>query len=231
MKKEAVILLSGGLDSTTVAAIALSEGYKLHALSFNYGQKHKVELDAVRKIVDSFGITTHKIITLNPTIFVNSALTNNISIPKNRNLDDISIPITYVPARNIIFLSYALAFAEGYNITNIFIGANEIDYSGYPDCRPEFLSSFEKMANIGTKLGQNNKISIKTPLLHLTKSEIIKKGLSLNVDYSITHSCYDPTPKGACGLCDSCRLRLKGFNDNKMIDPIKYSTYTKSPSI
>lgn len=231
MKKQAVILLSGGLDSATVAATAISQGYNLYALSFRYGQKHQEELNAVKKIIKFFNqnsepdtpnIIEHNIIDLDPSIFLNSSLINDINVPKNRNLSKNDIPNTYVPARNIIFLSYATAYAESRNICNIFIGANEVDYSGYPDCRPKFLSSFEDMINIGTKLGQEQKISVIAPLLHLTKAEIIKKGLELKLDYSITHSCYDPIDGYSCGQCDSCRLRLKGFKENNITDPIKY---------
>ena len=223
--KKALILLSGGLDSATVSAIAKKQGYELYALSFDYGQSHKVELLAVKKIINFFNIKTHKIITIDPSIFANSALTNNIAVPKNqyKNKFNNDIPITYVPARNIIFLSYALAYAESFNIYDIFIGANHIDYSGYPDCRPEFLASFEKMANLGTKIAQNHKISIKAPLLELTKAEIIARGIKLGIDYSITHSCYDPNDKGeSCGLCDSCQFRLAGFKENNLKDPIIY---------
>ena len=223
--KKAVILLSGGLDSATSAAMAIDEGYELYAISFSYGQKHQIELESVKKIIKFFNIKHHKIVTLDASIFSNSALIthNNKSVPKNREIDPDDIPVTYVPARNILFLSYALAFAESYNIDQIYIGANILDYSGYPDCRPEFLKDFEKMANSGTKLGQNRKIDIKAPLLNLNKAQIIKKGLDLGFDYSITHSCYDPDQNGkSCGACDSCILRLKGFAENNINDPIEY---------
>jgi 7-cyano-7-deazaguanine synthase len=221
--KKALIILSGGLDSATVAAIAKNSNYTLAALSFDYGQTHKIELESVKKIIKFFQISQHKIITINPNIFQNSALTTNIAVPKNQDPHQSDIPITYVPARNIIFLSYALAYAESLNICDVFIGVNHIDYSGYPDCRPEFLESFEIMANLGTKLGQTNKINIKAPLLELNKEQIIATGLKLGVDYKITHSCYDPNKYGeSCGKCDSCQIRLAGFAANNISDPIKY---------
>ncbi len=221
MTKKALILLSGGLDSATISAIAKSENYELHAISFDYSQNHKTELEYAKKIVNFFSFKTHKIVTINQGIFQNSALTNNLTIPKAQN-NKIEIPITYVPARNILFLSYALSYAEGSNISNIFIGANAIDYSGYPDCRPEFIKSFEEMANLGTKIGQSQKITIHTPIINLSKAEIIKLGIKLQVDYSITHSCYDPQNNKACGKCDSCYYRLKGFKENNITDPIEY---------
>lgn len=221
MTKKALILLSGGLDSATISAIAKSENYELHAISFDYSQNHKTELKYAKKIANFFSFTTHKIITINPGLFQNSALTNNLTIPKKQNNKN-EIPITYVPARNILFLSYALSYAEGNNINHIFIGANAIDYSGYPDCRPEFIKSFEEMANLGTKLGQSQKITIHTPIINLSKADIIKLGIKLQVDYSITHSCYDPQNNKACGKCDSCYYRLKGFKENNITDPIEY---------
>jgi len=221
MTKKALILLSGGLDSATISAIAKSENYELHAISFDYSQNHKTELKYAKKIANFFSFKTHKIITINPGLFQNSALTNNLTIPKTQNNKN-EIPITYVPARNILFLSYALSYAEGNNISNIFIGANAIDYSGYPDCRPEFIKSFEEMANLGTKLGQSQKINIHTPIINLSKADIIKLGIKLQVDYSITHSCYDPQNNKACGKCDSCYYRLKGFKENNITDPIEY---------
>ncbi|MBL6621615.1 MAG: 7-cyano-7-deazaguanine synthase QueC [Rickettsiales bacterium] len=221
MTKKALILLSGGLDSATISAIAKSENYELHAISFDYSQNHKTELEYAKKIANFFSFKTHKIIIINPGLFQNSALTNNLTIPKKQDNKN-KIPITYVPARNILFLSYALSYAEGNNISNIFIGANAIDYSGYPDCRPEFIKSFEEMANLGTKLGQSQKITIHTPIINLSKAEIIKLGMKLQVDYSITHSCYDPHNNKACGKCDSCYYRLKGFKENNIADPIEY---------
>jgi len=221
--KKAIILLSGGLDSATVAAIALNKEYDLHAVSFDYGQKHKKELDHVNLIRQSFNINSAQVIKLEPEVFATSSLTGDSPIEKNRDLNSLEIPNTYVPARNIIFLSYTLAIAESYNICDIFIGANAVDYSGYPDCRAEFIADFAKMANSGTKLGQTRKINIHAPLINLTKAEIIKKGLGLGVDYSITHSCYDPINEYSCGKCDSCLLRLKGFSENNIKDPIKYA--------
>ena len=207
--KKAVILLSGGLDSATCLAIAKQEGYELHALSFNYGQRHEFEIDAAR----AFG---------------GSALTDDIEVPKKRDANQIlnEIPITYVPARNTIFLSFGLAFAETIKSNDIFIGVNALDYSGYPDCRPEYIESFEKMAQLATKSGteKNNQITIHTPLIQLTKAEIIKAGLALGVNYGITHSCYDPVDNGnPCGACDACQIRLKGFLDAGLSDPLVYN--------
>ena len=223
-EKKALILLSGGLDSATVAYFAKNKGYELFAISFDYGQKHKIELESVKKIIDLLEIKKSITINLDPEVFNSSSLTN-----KDINIDDFSenkteeIPATYVPARNTLFLSYALAFAESHNILNIFIGANQVDYSGYPDCRPEFIESFEKMANLGTKFGvEGKKIKIETPLIDLTKAEIITLGTELGLDYSITHSCYNPSNKLACGKCDSCIYRKKGFLEANIEDPTKY---------
>lgn len=235
MKKKAVILLSGGLDSATVAAIA-NQDYDLSALSFFYGQRHKIELEFAKKIADSLQIKNHKIIKINLDIFGCSALTDQkISVPKdNLNNNSSAIPITYVPARNAIFLSCALAFAETIGAADIFIGVNAIDYSGYPDCRREFIQAFETMANLATATAnnknQNTNINYKihTPLIAIGKSEIIKLGLLLGVDYKLTHSCYDPIIKDhsiyACGHCDSCLLRLKAFQENNLPDPYLYIT-------
>jgi 7-cyano-7-deazaguanine synthase len=224
MKRKALILLSGGLDSTTTAAMALEDGFELSAISFDYGQKHRVELESVTKVAMFFKIKKHVIIELEPKVFLGSSLTSDLEVPVNNELGSSEIPNTYVPARNILFLSYALAFAESYSIADIFIGANQIDYSGYPDCRPEFIESFERMANLGTKLGQSEKIKIHTPLIDLSKAEIIKKGVLLGVDYSLTHSCYNPDKNGiSCGICDSCSYRLKGFEGAQLKDPIKYA--------
>ena len=217
-----IVLLSGGLDSTTVLAIA-NQKFSVHALSFDYGQRHKFELESVKKIVSHFKINNHKKIKIDLEQFGHSALTDNIDVPKNSEIGK-EIPITYVPVRNTIFLSYALAYAEVNEIYDIFIGVNALDYSGYPDCRPEYIQSFEKMSNLGTKFTQGDKkIKIHTPLIDLTKSNIIKKGNELGVDYSITHSCYDPSIDGlACKECDSCILRKKGFLEAGIPDPTIY---------
>lgn len=227
--KKAVILLSGGLDSATVAAIAKNQSYDLYAISFRYGQKHEVEISYAKKIADFFEIKHHIIIDIPVQIFQSSSLTkaSNIDVPKKRDVENVDdIPSTYVPARNILFLSYALAFAESINCHKIFIGVNALDYSGYPDCRPEFIDAYQAMANVGTKAGVNGqKIIIETPLLKLKKSEIITRGTELGVDYSITHSCYDPDLEGnSCGECDSCLLRKKGFEDAGVADPTTYVT-------
>lgn len=218
--KKAIILLSGGLDSTTVLAIAQNLGFEAYALSFSYGQRHEIELEFASKIAKKFAVKEHKIAKIDLRIFGNSALTDNIEVPKNRNIENENdIPITYVPARNTIFLSYALAYAEVIGAFDIFIGVNAIDYSGYPDCRPDFINQFEKMANLGTAAGIKNqeKFKIQTPLINLSKKEIIQKGISLGIDYSMTHSCYDPIIKGnqviPCQKCDSCLLRIQGFKE------------------
>ena len=226
--KKAVILLSGGLDSATCLAIAKQEGYELHALSFNYGQRHKFEIEAAKSVAKSIGAKNHINLTIDLRAFGGSALTDDIEVPKKRDANQIlnEIPITYVPARNTIFLSFGLAFAETIKSNDIFIGVNALDYSGYPDCRPEYIESFEKMAQLATKLGteKNNQITIHTPLIQLTKAEIIKTGLALGVNYGITHSCYDPVDKGnPCGACDACQIRLKGFLDAGLSDPLVYN--------
>ena len=217
-----IVLLSGGLDSTTVLAIA-NQKFSVHTLSFDYGQRHKFELESVKKIINHFQMNKHKTIKIDLGQFGQSALTDNIDVPKNSEIGK-EIPITYVPVRNTIFLSYALAYAEVNEIYDIFIGVNALDYSGYPDCRPEYIQSFEKMSNLGTKFTQGDKkIKIHTPLIDLTKSNIIKKGNELGVDYSITHSCYDPSIDGlACKECDSCILRKKGFLEAGIPDPTIY---------
>ena len=226
MKKTAVILLSGGLDSTTCVAIAKDQGFELYGLTINYGQKHIFELESAKSIASYFDIKNHTIIDINLAQFGGSALTSSMNVPKNRNMSDMNdIPVTYVPARNTVFLSIALAKAETVNAFDIFIGVNALDYSGYPDCRPAFISQFEKLANFATKdaVEKRGKYKIHTPLINLTKSKIIKKGLDLNVDYSMTSSCYDPTDKGyPCGLCDACQLRLKGFKEAGLKDPLVY---------
>jgi 7-cyano-7-deazaguanine synthase len=225
--KHAVVLLSGGLDSATTLAIARSRGYETYALSFDYGQRHRQELDAARKIANSLAAKEHRIIKIDNQIFAGSALINDVDVPKSRSEEEIGrgIPPTYVPARNTIFLAHALAWAETIPAGHIFIGANAIDYSGYPDCRPEFIALFETLANVGTKAGaEGARIQIHAPLIKLSKAEIIRKAVELNIDLSLTHSCYDPTPDGrACGECDSCQLRLKGFREAGVTDPIEYA--------
>jgi 7-cyano-7-deazaguanine synthase len=224
--KRAVVLLSGGLDSTTALAIARAEGFEPYTISFRYGQRHDIELEAAKKISQRFGARGHTVIDINLRQIGGSALTSDIDVPKGRDAEEMSgnIPVTYVPARNTIFLSIALGWAEVLGASDIFIGVNALDYSGYPDCRPEFIEAFEKMANLGTKAGVEGKgFRIHTPLIRMTKGEIIKKGMELGVDYSQTHSCYDPTPEGlACGECDSCLLRKKGFADAGIKDPLGY---------
>ena len=224
--KKAVVLLSGGLDSTTTLAIAKQERFEVYALSFCYGQRHQVELDNAREVAKEMGVTKHIILDIDLRPFGGSALTSDIEVPKDRSAQemDSGIPITYVPARNTIFLSLALAWAEVIEAETIFIGVNALDYSGYPDCRPEFISAYENMANLATKSAVEglNKIKIQTPLINLTKAQIIKRGIELGVDYSITSSCYDPEPNGApCEKCDSCQLRAKGFAEANTVDPLK----------
>lgn len=226
-KKAAVVLLSGGLDSATVAAIAASEGFAVHALSFSYGQRHSFELEAARRVAKSLHVAEHRVATIDLRVFGGSALTDDIDVPKGRNSAEMGdgIPVTYVPARNTIFLSFALAWAEVLGSSDIFIGVNALDYSGYPDCRPEFIRSFEQMANLATKAGVEGRqnLTIHAPLMQLTKAGIIRKGMELGVDYSLTSSCYDPAPDGKpCGQCDSCFLRRKGFSENGIDDPLPY---------
>ena len=227
-KNKAVILLSGGLDSATVLAMARAEGYACHALSFRYGQRHATELEAALAVAKAQGVMQHKIADIDLRLFGGSALTADMLVPKCDSVEDMGtgIPITYVPARNTIFLSFALAWAEVLGAYDIFIGVNAVDYSGYPDCRPEFISAFEEMANLATAYGVEAKkrIRIHTPIIRLSKAEIIAAGLKLGVDYSLTRSCYDPTPDGkSCGHCDSCLLRIRGFAMNGLKDPIEYS--------
>lgn len=226
IRKKAVVLLSGGLDSATVLAIARDAGYEVYALSFRYGQRHSIELDCAVEQAQN-GAMEHRTIDIDLSAFGGSALTADIDVPKHDHLDELSdeIPVTYVPARNTVFLSYALAWAEVLESFDIFIGVNALDYSGYPDCRPEFIDAFETMANLATVAGvQGNKLSIHAPLMKLTKGEIIKLGLDLGVDYAKTTSCYDPAPDGrSCGHCDSCLLRLKGFSDAGTTDPREYA--------
>ncbi len=224
--KRAVVLLSGGLDSATTLAICRRDGFEPHALSFDYGQRHHLELDAARRVAASLRVRDHRIAKIDLRIFGGSALTDEIAVPKNRAAINASpIPITYVPARNTIFLSYALAWCEVLGAAHIFIGANAIDYSGYPDCRPEFLSAFENLASVATKAGvEGTRFRIHAPLISMSKAEIIRKGLELGVDLSLTHSCYDPDRLGlACGQCDSCQLRLEGFRAAGVEDPITYA--------
>ena len=225
--QRAVVLLSGGLDSTTVLAIAKSQGFEIYALSFSYGQRHKWELEAAVRVARATGVAQHRIATIDLRAFGGSALTDDISVPKGRAIDEMShgIPITYVPARNTIFLSFALAWAEVLEASDIFIGVNALDYSGYPDCRPEFIEAFERMANLATKAGVEGRqvLKIHTPLISLSKADIIRRGLELGVDYSFTSSCYDPSPNGQpCGQCDSCLLRKKGFTECGTNDPLPY---------
>ena len=225
--KKAVVLLSGGLDSSTILAYAKSKGYELYALSFFYGQRHQHELEAAKKIAKHFEVVDHKIITIDLRAFGGSALTAEFEVPKGRTEAEMEseIPITYVPARNTIFLSFALAFAEVIQSQDIFIGVNAVDYSGYPDCRPEYIAAFQKMGNLATKSGVegDTNLTIHTPLIDLKKSEIIQLGLDLKVDYSKTITCYDPDEKGLpCGKCDSCLLRLKGFSELGIEDPAEY---------
>jgi 7-cyano-7-deazaguanine synthase len=228
----AVVLLSGGLDSTTVLALAQTEGYAVHALTFRYGQRHSSEIDAAKAIARRAGVIRHQIVDIDLRAFGGSALTAEIEVPKDRDLDQpvkgqSEIPVTYVPARNTIFLSYALALAEVVGAVDIFIGVNALDYSGYPDCRPEYIEAFEKMANLATRAGVEGRtrLTIRTPLIALTKADIIRLGTSLGVDYSGTTSCYDPGSSGeACGRCDACQLRLKGFREAGLADPIEYAS-------
>jgi len=226
---KAVVLLSGGLDSATVLAIARSEGYKCYALSFAYGQRHAWELEAAKRVAAALGAAEHRIAQIDLRIFGGSALTADIDVPKGRAAEEMchGIPVTYVPARNTIFLSFALAWAEVLGADDIFLGVNALDYSGYPDCRPEFIAAYEKMANLATKAGVEGRqrLKIHTPLMALTKAHIIARGIELGVDYGMTSSCYDPSPAGRpCGQCDSCLLREKGFRENGIEDPLGKSS-------
>ena len=226
--KKAVILLSGGLDSATTLAIAQNDGFTPYGLTFSYGQRHQFEIGASQRIAEACNLTNHIITEIDLRAFGGSALTDDIDVPKDRSESTMSgsIPVTYVPARNTIFLSFALAWAEVLQSNDIFLGVNSMDYSGYPDCRPEYIQSFQSMANLATKAGVEGaqSITIHTPLISMTKEEIIRKGLELGVDYSLTHSCYDPDKAGnACGRCDSCRIRLKGFQEAGTADPINYT--------
>jgi len=223
----AVILLSGGLDSTTTMAIAIAQGYEAYALSFDYGQRHQIEIDAASRIAESLGAKEHRVAKIDMRMFGGSALTDNVGVPKNRSETEIAdgIPVTYVPARNTVFLAYALGWAEIIPAADIFIGVNAIDYGGYPDCRPEFIEAFETLANLGTKAGvEGRRFQIHAPLIKFSKAEIVRKALELDLDLSLTRTCYDPSPTGlACGECDSCLLRLKGFREAGIEDPIRYA--------
>ena len=224
--KKAVVLLSGGLDSTTTLAIAQAEGFTTHAMTFRYGQRHSVELEAARLIAEKMQVAKHIVVDIDLAMFGGSALTSAaLEVPKDRSLAemDAGVPITYVPARNTIFLSFALAWAEVLGAADIFLGVNAVDYSGYPDCRPEYIAAYEQMANLATKAGVegSQRLKIHTPLITLTKAQIIRRGLDLGVDYSLTTTCYDPDPISGkpCGRCDACQLRIKGFQENGMEDP------------
>jgi len=226
-KKNAVVLLSGGLDSTTTLAIAKAEGFNVHAMTFRYGQRHEAEIEAARRVANCLGVSQHVVIEIDLRLFGGSALTAEIQVPKGRPLSEMGngIPITYVPARNTIFLSFALAWAEVLKSEDIFIGVNALDYSGYPDCRPEYIAAYQQMANLATREGVEGRqtLRIHTPLIQMTKAQIIHRGMQLGVDYGITITCYDPGPNGeACGACDACQLRLKGFAENGVRDPARY---------
>lgn len=225
-EKKAVVLLSGGLDSTTTLAIAIRDGFRPCVMSFRYGQRHSCELAAAEKIAESMGVNRRIVVDIDLRLIGGSALTADIEVPHNRPESEMArgIPVTYVPARNTIFLSYALGWAETLGAHDIFLGVNAVDYSGYPDCRPEFIRAFETMANLATKEGvEGHPFRIHAPLISMTKAEIIRTGVSLGVDYSLTHSCYDPSPDGlACGACDSCILRKKGFDEAGVTDPTRY---------
>jgi 7-cyano-7-deazaguanine synthase len=228
VEKPAVILLSGGLDSATTAAIARAEGFTLYALSVDYGQRHRFELDAAARVARSLGIRWHAVLRVDLSTLGGSALTDEIEVPKDRDPTQMEgeIPATYVPARNTVFLSLALAYAEVIGAADIFLGVNAIDYSGYPDCRPEFIDTFQRLANLATKAGVQGRLDFKihTPLIRLSKSEIIRRGTELGVDYGLTHSCYDPDPQGrSCGRCDACLLRQKGFAEAGLTDPVAYA--------
>jgi len=225
--RKAVVLLSGGLDSSTTAAIAVSEGFAINAMTFRYGQRHQYEIECARRVAERMGIIQHIIADIDLRIFGASALTSDLDVPKGRSTDEMQgcIPVTYVPARNTIFLSFALAWAEVLDCQDIFIGVNAVDYSGYPDCRPEFIQAYQTMANLATKAAVEGKqhIHIHTPLINLTKGQIVQRGIKLGVDYSLTSTCYSPSEDGsACGECDACILRLKGFEEAGITDPIKY---------
>jgi 7-cyano-7-deazaguanine synthase len=230
MDRPAIVLLSGGLDSTTVLAIAKDQGFTPYALSFRYGQRHSIELEAAQRVAQAQGVARHVIADIDLRVFGGSALTADIEVPKHESLADVEeagVPITYVPARNTIFLSFALAFAETVGASDIFTGVTAVDYSGYPDCRPEYMEAFATMANLATKAGVEgtSKITLHSPLIALSKADIVREGLRLGVDYSLTSSCYDPDEQGwACGKCDTCLLRLKGFAEAGVTDPVRYQS-------
>ena len=229
MKPRAVVLLSGGMDSTTTLAVARQRGFETFALTFRYGQRHAAEIEAARRVAQALGATAHEIVAFDLRAFGGSALTGEAAVPKDRTARDIGadIPVTYVPARNTIFLSFALAWAEVLGAWDIFIGVNSLDYSGYPDCRPEFIGAFERLANLATKVAVegHGRLTVHTPLIHLSKADIIREGAALGVDYGLTLSCYDPTPDGAaCGHCDACALRRKGFAEAGLNDPARYAS-------
>jgi 7-cyano-7-deazaguanine synthase len=231
MSRKAVVLLSGGLDSTTVLAVAKDQGFEPYAISFRYGQRHAVELEAARRVAKAAGVERHVVCDIDLRVFGGSALTADVDVPKHESAEELSddeIPITYVPARNTVFLSFALACAEVVGSTDIFIGVNALDYSGYPDCRPEYIAAYEQMANLATRAGvEGNALKIHTPLINLTKAETVELGTKLGVDYSLTLSCYDPDTEGrSCGHCDSCLLRLRGFADVGLTDPVSYQEAT-----
>jgi 7-cyano-7-deazaguanine synthase len=228
MKPRAVVLLSGGIDSTTTLAVARQRGFETFALTFRYGQRHAAEIEAARRVAHALAAAAHEIVTIDLRAFGGSALTGDLAVPKDRSPREIGtgIPVTYVPARNTIFLSFALAWAEVLGAWDIFVGVNALDYSGYPDCRPEFIGAFERVANLATKAAVEGRrrLTLHTPLIHLTKADIIREGAALGVDYGLTLSCYDPTPEGAsCGHCDSCALRRKGFAEAGLGDPARYA--------
>ena len=225
-KRNAVVLLSGGLDSATAAAIAKSDGFDVYAMTFEYGQRHEFEIQTAKRVAKALGVAEHIICKIDLRAFGGSALTSDIEVPKHRTREEMStgIPVTYVPARNTIFLSFAVGWAETLEANDIYIGVNALDYSGYPDCRPEYIEAYQQMARLATKVGvEGSRLTIHTPLIALTKGQIVTRGLELGVDYSITNTCYDPSEDGkACGQCDACLLRLKGFEENGMSDPAPY---------
>jgi 7-cyano-7-deazaguanine synthase len=229
-EKPAVVLLSGGLDSATTAAMARAEGYRLHALSVDYGQRHRFELDSARRVAEALGVAEHRVLKIDLAALGGSALTADIAVPKDRGDDEMSagIPVTYVPARNTVMLSLALGYAEVIGASDIFIGVNAVDYSGYPDCRPEFIAAFEQVANLATKAGVEGtlRFRIHTPLIHLTKAQIIRRGIELGVDFGLTHTCYSPDAAGRpCGRCDACQIRLKGFAEAGLTDSVEYQRH------
>jgi 7-cyano-7-deazaguanine synthase len=234
-RPKAVVLLSGGLDSATTLAVAIHEGYDARALTFRYGQRHELEVEAAQRVACRFGVTEHVIVPLDLRRFGGSALTADVAVPKGRSPVEIGtgVPVTYVPARNTVFLSYALAWAEVLGAADIFIGINVLDRSGYPDCHPEYLEAFERLANLATKAGVEGmrRFTIRAPLASLTKAEIIRRGIALGVDYALTATCYDPSPSGeACGHCDACLLRLQGFQENALRDPVPYRSGAGVPA-